>query len=261
MALQLGAISLNQHFNCRESRFFHNGKVYLLPKDHTFLGRLSTVDVLRQSSNRGMAQIGIRLGAKRLYEAARAFGFGERTGYGFDGEAAGFLATPAHWDGLTITRLPMGHAIGATPMQVHRSMGVIASGGVLLNPWIVDRVVAIGGEILQQNKAKVVHRVLTEATARTMRDILYRPDSVTSKAGTTKIAYKTGTSQKLINGLYSHEHHISSCSGFFPAEAPRHVVTVVVDDAQIGGTAYGARVAAPIFHDIVELLLQKNRTK
>ncbi|MDR1366727.1 MAG: penicillin-binding protein 2, partial [Puniceicoccales bacterium] len=112
-ALQRGVISLQQYFDCQKAEFFHSGKVYLLPRDHTFFGQLSTSDVLRKSSNRGIAQIAILLGADRLYNAAKAFGFGEKTGYGFDGEVVGVLPNPANWDNLTITRLPMGHSISA----------------------------------------------------------------------------------------------------------------------------------------------------
>ena len=77
---------------------------------------------MEKSSNRGAAQIGLRLGPERLYSYSRAFGFGERTKLGLIGERKGTLHKPRDWDGLTITRLPMGHAVSVTPMQVHGSM-------------------------------------------------------------------------------------------------------------------------------------------
>jgi cell division protein FtsI/penicillin-binding protein 2 len=232
-ALPQGVISLQQYFDCQEVEFCHCGKVYFLPKDHTFLGRLSASDVLRKLSNRGIAQIAILLGAHRLYNAARAFGFGEKTGYGFDGEAAGILPKPSRWDNLTITRLPMGHAISATPLQVHQAMGVLGSGGFLIKPKIIDRVIDGSGENLLESESQIERRVLTSETADAVREILYHPDSTLSHIGSVKLAYKTGTSQKIINRRYSKEHHISSCSGSFPMENLRYLVTVVIDDAEI----------------------------
>jgi cell division protein FtsI/penicillin-binding protein 2 len=71
------------------------------------------------------------------------------------------------------------------------------------------------------------------------------------------LAYKTGTSQKIIKGTYSQEHHIASCSGFFPLEDPQFLITVVLDDPTMptGGTAYGARAAYPLFAEIVQQLI------
>ena len=94
---------------------------------------------MQKSSNRGAAQIGIKLGAENLYSYSKAFGFGEKTNLGLAGEQQNASPTKK-WDGLTITRLPMGHAIAVTPMQVHSSMGVIANGGILMKPNLLRRV-------------------------------------------------------------------------------------------------------------------------
>ncbi|MDR0418369.1 MAG: penicillin-binding protein 2 [Puniceicoccales bacterium] len=261
-ALQQGVISLQQYFDCQEAEFFHGGKVYLLPRDHTFLGRLSASDVLRKSSNRGIAQIAILLGADRLYNAARAFGFGEKTGYGFDGEGVGVLPNPSNWDNLTITRLPMGHSVSATPIQVHQAMGVLGNGGFLVKPKIIDRVIDVNGENLWESESRFVRRVLAEETVDTVRKILHRPDLVLSHIGSIKLAYKTGTSQKIIDKRYSQDHHISSCSGFFPADDPCYLVTVVIDDAEIkSGVAYGSKIALPVFYEIAKILLQRSMSK
>ncbi|UPA28087.1 MAG: penicillin-binding protein 2 [Verrucomicrobiota bacterium] len=260
VALQDRVISLYDAFDCTSTNFTWQGKTYTLPKDHTALGKLSAIDVLRKSSNRGAAQIGIRLGANALYDAARAFGFGEKTGYGFDGEVAGILRSPKYWDGLTITRLPMGHAVSATALQVHCAMGVIASGGYLLSPQIVQKVLNTKGEVVMKTDPRVRRSVLTSDTVRQLRDILYHPDAKPSEIDGVRLAYKTGTTQKLVHGAYSQSHHISSCSGFFPAEAPKYLVTVVIDDARLasGSTAYGSKVAFPIFCDVARWLLRRD---
>jgi cell division protein FtsI (penicillin-binding protein 3)/stage V sporulation protein D (sporulation-specific penicillin-binding protein) len=255
-ALQLGLIAPNRCFNCSQETFQWEGKTYPLPQDHKFFGVLSAVDVLRQSSNRGVAQIGIMLGAERLYRSARAFGFGEKTGYGFDGESAGLLHKPASWDPLTITRLPMGHAVGATALQVHRAMGVIASGGYLLQPRIVSGVVDDRGEAMIETAPAVLRQVLEPSIARQLAEILHNPESALSVAERVKLAYKTGTTQKLVGGVYSRERHIASCSGFFPMEEPKFLVTVVLDEPTMAaGTAYGVRAAYPVFAEVARALI------
>jgi cell division protein FtsI/penicillin-binding protein 2 len=257
VALQRGLISLDQNFDCSREVFEHGGRRYKLPHDHTFFGRLSAVDVLRKSSNRGMAQIGIILGAELLYDAARAFGFGEKAGYGFDGEATGFLARPKHWDSLTITRLPMGHAVSATPLQVHGAMGVIASGGYLVEPRVISGIYGEGGEEIFKTEPRIKRQVLSSEIARVVGETLHNPGARTSVIERVKVAYKTGTSQKIIKGIYSREHHIASCSGFFPLEAPQFLVTVMIDDPEMaaGATAYGIRVAYPIFAEVTRALI------
>ena len=111
-----------------------SGKARRLPSDHHPLGKISLKEVVQKSSNRGAARLGIKLGAERLYQYSRAFGFGESTKLGLIGERGGILHQPKNWDGLTITRLPMGHAVAVTALQVHQAMSVIANGGVLLKP-------------------------------------------------------------------------------------------------------------------------------
>ncbi|MDR2807054.1 MAG: penicillin-binding protein 2 [Puniceicoccales bacterium] len=257
IALQHKLISSSQYFDCTQETFHYQNKKYNLPKDHALLGRLTTVDVLRKSSNRGAAQIGIILGAKNLYEGVRNFGFGEKTGYGFDGEASGLLSKPKYWDHLTITRLPIGHAISATPLQVHQAMGVIASGGYLLEPKIILRILDDKEEVIIEPEPHVIRKVLRRDIANNLREILHNPDSSSSVLNRVKLAYKTGTTQKLIDGTYSREHHIASCSGFFPAEDPQFLVTVVLDDPvpEHGGIAYGSRVAYPLFATIAKALI------
>ncbi|MDR2200660.1 MAG: penicillin-binding protein 2 [Puniceicoccales bacterium] len=257
IALQRGLFSLEQRFDCNQATFSYHGKTYNLPKDYTQFGQLSAVDVLRKSSNRGAAQIAILLGERGLYHAARAFGFGSRTGYGFDGEVAGILPPVERWDSLTITRLPMGHAIGATPLQVHQAMGVIGSGGYLLEPKVIGRICDENGETIIRAEPHIIRRVLNLDVAKKMREILSHPGNATSSIEGVKLAYKTGTSQKIIGKKYSSEHHISSCSGFFPAEEPRFLVTVVLDDPKManGGVAYGIRAAYPLLAEIARTII------
>ncbi len=164
------------------------------------------------------------------------------------------------WDGLTISRLPMGHAEGATPMQVHYAMSVFANQGVLMQPQLVKKVFDEMGETIADFSPKAKRRVVSVRAAQTVRTFL----SEATVGGTGRkadlqeftIAGKTGTTQKIINGKYSHTHHVASFSGFFPAERPQVVVTVVIDEPQLKGCGYGGAVAAPVFKKIAEQLVQ-----
>lgn len=233
-----------------------------LPGDHHPLGRISVKKVVQKSSNRGAAQLGILLGSQRLYEYCRAFGFGEKTNFGIGGERKGVLHHPKNWDGLTITRLPMGHAVSATPMQVHTAMSAVANGGVLMKPKFINRVFDEEGKTVTPFNAKAVRRVVDNDVASSLTKMLV---SVVSNEGTAKkarvegfnVAGKTGTTQKLVDGKYSRNHHVGSFVGFFPAQKPRIVITVVVDEAKMknGMLGYGGSVAAPAFQNVAKQII------
>ncbi|MDR0728044.1 MAG: penicillin-binding protein 2, partial [Puniceicoccales bacterium] len=251
LGLEWRVLEPEQIFDCSRDSVDFGGRRHSLPRDHRPMGRLNVLEILSHSSNRGVAQIALRLGPRRLYAAARLFGFGERAGYGFDGEARGILHPPARWDALSITRLPMGHALAATPLQVHQAMGVLASGGYLLRPRILAAVVEDSGEEILRPCPEIRRRILSPATVRLVRAALSNPEKMLLSG--VRCAGKSGTSQKLIGGRYSSERHIASFSGFFPLENPQILITVVVDDAQVeSGVAWGLRLAFPLFKKLAK---------
>jgi cell division protein FtsI/penicillin-binding protein 2 len=252
--LEEGIIRPQTTFDCSRPFYEYGGKKYSLPKDHSAFGTLTLIEILRQSSNRGSAQIAIQLGKERFYSYVRAFGFGEKAGYGFDGELAGILRPPHLWDGLTITRMPMGHAIGVTPMQMHMAMSVLASGGYLLTPLVLGKVATLNGDLPRGGndmllKPIIRRQVLGKQTVQSIRSIM--ENSKYSNEFPFSISFKTGTTQKIIDGRYVHDRHIASCSGFFPSRDPRYVITVVIDSpASDGSIAWGSRYAQPSFQRI-----------
>ena len=259
-ALEEGLIGPDTIINCGIERVLYNGVDIRLPSDHRNLGPVTVRTVVTKSSNRGAAQIGMLLGEERLYDYARRFGFGEGVEWPLPGEATGQLPAVDDWDGLTISRLPTGYAVGATPMQVHLAMATIANEGVRLRPKLLKQVLNPEGEgVLPLNPEKG-DRILSRDTARAMQEMLVNvvgPEGTARRAALTgyAVAGKTGTSRKIINGQYTTNHHVGSFSGFFPAHRPRVVITIVVDDAQVDGPAYGGVVAAPLFRSIGEKLI------
>jgi len=260
--LNEGIVRGSDIIDCSVSVLNRGHRRYRLPSDHHPLGKINVSTIVQKSSNRGAAQMGILLGSRKLYEYCKLFGFGEKSGIGIGGERSGILHHPKNWDGLTITRLPMGHAVSTTPMQIHSAMATIANGGVLMKPKFINRVFDKNGKTITHFNTKPKRRVVTNRVAKSLTEMLV---SVVSNEGTAKnakikgfnIAGKTGTTQKLINGKYSHKHHVGSFVGYFPAEDPEIVITVVVDEAKMkrGLLGYGGTVAAPAFKNVAEKII------
>lgn len=280
-ALNEGLVTSASRFDCSIDKIDYKGRTRGLPgEDHHFDEPLSVAEIISHSSNRGAAQLAMKLGDDRFYAYARAFGFGQLSGFPVGGEIVGSMASPAKWDGLTITRMPMGQSIAATPMQMHMAMGVIASGGYLLRPQIISQINDSSGEPVYRYLGVAKSRVITQETARTMARLLtgvvsdrktrYGNEGTAPEAAIPnyEVAGKTGTSQKympevMANGttrlLPSKKHHVASFVGFFPASHPQVAISVIVDDADAhspGGVAYGAKVAAPSFKHLGEQLIQ-----
>jgi cell division protein FtsI/penicillin-binding protein 2 len=256
-ALEAGVVEPSSEFDCGIGRVRYNGRLVSLPSDYKTFGVLSVEEILVKSSNRGAAWMGMRLGPERLHESAERFGFGERTGLRLGPESRGILHPPEEWDGLTISRLPMGHAVSATPAQVHRATLVLASGGWLRPLRIVRRVFDEEGETVVDFEAGSSARVLSGEVADRVNRLLER---VASREGTARraevpgyrAAGKTGTTQMIVEGSYSRENHVASFTGFLPANDPQVVITVVIEDPQVAGVGSGGRVAAPVFRAIAE---------
>ncbi len=260
-ALNEGLVTPASRFNCGEDTMQFRGRTVRLPRDSHDHGVMTVQEIMELSSNRGAARLGGVLGEDRLYRYARAFGFGEASGFALGGEVSGMLAPVRNWDGLTISRLPMGHAIGATPMQIHMAMASIANGGVLMRPQVVRRIEDKDGILVHEFTPSARRRVIREDTAELMSRLLVgvvSPKGTAPKAAIPgfEVAGKTGTTQKIIDGRYSRTHHVGSFVGFFPASRPRLVVSVIIDDARLNGTAYGSTVAGPSFKTIAEQLIQ-----
>lgn len=254
--LNEGIVRPEDVFRTGLAKVSYNGRNLNLPKDHgNGYDELSLHGIVMKSSNRGAAHLGMLLGEERLHGYASNFGFGEKTGIDLSGEVSGILHAVKDWDGLTITRMPMGHAVSATPIQVHNAMTVIANGGVLMKPQLVKRVFNSSGEEILRFPPKARRRVISSHAAAQLSDMLV---DVVSAEGTARramikdfqVAGKTGTTQKLVNGRYSHSQHVASFSGYFPADKPELVITVIVDHPKFNGLGYGGSVSGPAFRNI-----------
>ena len=234
---------------CENGLFQYGGKTI---KDHHKAGDMSVEEILQFSSNIGSAKMSLRMKDEDYYGYVRRFGFGEKTGIPLHGEITGLVNPPHRWDMLTKTRMAFGQSVSVTPIQMIMGMSVIANGGKLMKP----RLVLSKGEGTNVQETEPVREVISDKTAKFVSSAL---EKVVSQQGTAPLARvegftvagKTGTAQKSGPHGYLDGRYIVSFAGFLPAERPRLIGLVIVDDAKIGSAAnYGGLVAAPVFSKI-----------
>ena len=220
----------------------------------TKYGLMTFEDVIVHSSNVGTIRVALALGEKRLYDYVRRFGFGERTNVLLPGEAAGLLRRLSRWSDVSEASISIGQEIGVTPVQVVRAIGTVANGGVRVEPRVIDRVVDDSGATIFRPERAVPQRVVSERTAAVLNEILksvvYRGTGERAALPEHVVAGKTGTAQKAIRGGYAPDKFIASFGGYVPADRPRLVILVVVDEPR--GEQFGGVIAAPAFREIAE---------
>jgi cell division protein FtsI (penicillin-binding protein 3) len=253
-AIEEKIVSLNEKFDV--SRGFIKVPGGIIRDAHRH-GVLTFKEVIQKSSNVGASQIALRLGKERFYNYIKKFGFGEKTGIDLPGEAKGFIRKTEKWSGRSLPSISIGQEISVTPLQLLRAYSVIANGGKLMKPYIVSNIISPSGEIIKSFSPEVEKQVISENTAKTMRDIL---KTVVEEGGTAQkasvmgnmVAGKTGTAQMVDpkTGLYSKNDYASSFVGFTPADNPKIALIVVVFKPR--GASYGGTVAAPVFKNIAE---------
>jgi cell division protein FtsI/penicillin-binding protein 2 len=258
------AAALNEHkvrpdtiIFCENGAWTYGDRVL---HDHKPFADLSVQDILVKSSNIGAAKLALGVGDQKFYEYIRRFGFGERTGVELPGEISGLIRPPQAWSKISITRIPMGHEIGVTPLQMTVAMAAIANGGKLITPRIVKSITTADGKTISTFSPVVLRQVISPETAKQIGDALR---GVVSDRGTAAaaavpgftISGKTGTAQKVDpHGGYESGKYVVSFSGYLPAERPEFVGLVVLDDAHTDKPEqnYGGLVAGPIFAHIAE---------
>jgi cell division protein FtsI (penicillin-binding protein 3) len=221
--------------------------------------RLTLTGILAKSSNIGTIEVANRLGAARLYHYLRAYGFGAPTGVGLPGDGVGLLPHLRDWTASTLPTTAFGQGIGVTALQVASVYATIANGGVRVTPNLVaDRIEPDGSHTPASRPER--HRVISAKVAHELSDML---EAVTTNEGTAplaripgyRIAGKTGTANRPNgHGGYGGAGYTSSFVGFAPADDPKLLVEVVLQNPRSGH--FGGLVAAPVFHDVMSFALQ-----
>ena len=222
---------------------------------------LTTSEVIKFSSNIGAVKIAEKLGRDNFYLATKHFGFGQKTGVDLPGETRGIVQNKTQWSRVTLSNVSFGQGIGVSVIQIARALSSIANGGNLVRPFIVKRVLDRDNQTIEEQLPQVDVRVISENTAKQLQDMMVE----VTKAGGTGVqasipgfvvAGKTGTAQKPnphTGGYYS-DRYVSAFIGFVPAEKPRFVLAVLIDDPR--KRHYGGQVSAPAFRQISERSLR-----
>lgn len=259
IALDTGAIGYNDKFYC-ENGFWSAYRGIHDFEGHQY-GNLSVREIIMHSSNIGMAKIGLKMSKQQLYDGLRLFGFSQRTGIDMPGEDPGLVWSVPRWSKLSITRIPFGHEVLVTPLQVCRAYCIFANGGYAVKPHVVRAIVDQDGQIVENRqpstktgyiiKTEVANWMVQKALASVVNEgtgdkAAIKGVQVFGKTGTANIALPTGG--------YDTRNYVASFVGGAPAENPAVVVLVSIrkPNRSLGKGYSGGRVAAPVVHDILE---------
>jgi cell division protein FtsI (penicillin-binding protein 3) len=224
--------------------------------DHKRHGWLSLQQIIKYSSNIGAVKVSEKIGAKKLHQTFRYFGFGEKTGIDCPGETAGSLSHYTQWSKIDTSAISFGHGVSVSALQLIRAVSAIANDGMLMRPYIVQAITDQHGKPVKTFKPQRVRRAISAQTAVRVRNIM---KTVITKGGTGTnaaiegytVSGKTGTARKIDeSGNYSNAKHVASFVGFTPSDNAEIAIVVVIDEPQ--KEYYGGMVAAPAFKKIAQ---------
>lgn len=239
-ALEAGAVTPTTQFNTAPG-WIPNGR-WRTTDTHNY-GVLDVTGIIRKSSNVGAAKLAALVPDQQYYEFLHKFGYGQKTGSGFPGEAAGSLLSPAQWDGTSKQTMSYGYAMSTTALQIARAYATLANEGRAIAPTFVKG---------QRNEPE---QIISPEIA---RQVMKMMQTVTEPGGTATqaailgyhVAGKTGTARKSKGGTYSRDYR-ALFAGVVPVDNPRFSMVVVIENPT-AGSIYGGLVAAPVFHNVME---------
>jgi cell division protein FtsI (penicillin-binding protein 3) len=260
--LQLGGISAQDTFVCNglyEKRLADGQFIRI--RDLAAHGRVDAARILKYSCNVGAAFASERVDAEAFHQMLLRFGFSRRTDLPLPGESSGILAPPARWSARSKATIAFGQEISVSAVQILQAATALANGGLMLRPHIVRKVVSPQGQLVREYPREPVREVLAPDAARAVLEMMA---AATEEGGTARrgrvegvrISAKTGTAQVQdpATGTYSDSNFVASYLGVLPTEEPRLIVYVVINHPK-GAAYYGSQIAAPVFHDLVEELV------
>ena len=266
--------------DCQGGQIELGGRVIHDDKSDRGMGKVTVATALARSSDVGVIKLALKLGPDQLYNYIRAFGFGQRTGIELPGETRGLLRPVKYWQPASIGYVAIGQEEAVTPIQLVSMVSTIANGGVYLPPHVLMPNQSSSTTLNQKSAAPQVpqgtpvkpdeelpdplpqgaHRVISTMAAAEMRKmmegvVLFGTGKSAQLDGYSS-AGKTGTAQKIdpATHKYSKSLHIASFAGFAPVNNPVIAVAVVIDSPK--GAYYGTEVAAPVFTEVAQQVLE-----
>jgi cell division protein FtsI/penicillin-binding protein 2 len=264
IALDTSVVNRFETIFCENGRYHGKGFGTIREYKQGF-GDLTVREILMHSSNIGMAKIGQRVGATRLYEGLTLFGFGRKVGIELPGEAEGLLRPPGAWNGYSLTRIPFGQEISVTAIQLVQAFCILANGGRLIHPYVIQAMAASDGSVIDMRpsllrvgyviKPQIAKWLVTQA----LTSVVAEGTGKRARLAKWRVFGKTGTAQLANpNGLgYLDKAYIASFLAGAPAGNPRVVVLISIRRPRVelrkGYT--GGTVAAPVAATILEKTL------
>jgi cell division protein FtsI (penicillin-binding protein 3) len=220
--------------------------------------QLTTSGILAVSSNTGTIKVGETLSHNTLYDYLTKFGIGIKTGSGLPGESAGILRPVSDWSGTTAPTVAFGQGYSVTAMQATSVFATIANNGVRVSPTVIAGTSDASGHFTPAGN-RTTTRVISEDTAVKLRIMM---ESVVSAQGTApsaaipgyRVAGKTGTAMRYDSRTKRYSGYTASFIGFAPADAPRYVISVTLQDPKNGH--YGGALGGPVFKKVMTFVLQ-----
>ncbi len=244
--LQRGLVTLDTKVNVSSGVYVVAGNTI---KDMRDYGELSAADVLIKSSNVGISKLSARLLPEEMWQFFASVGFGQIPGTGFPGEAGGTLINHTQWHGSDQAMMSFGYGLSVSPLQLAYAYTAIANNGRQPGLTLYKRKNnhSSGKQILSQKVATDLHRVM-------QRIVSSRGTAAKAKVIGFSTAGKTGTVRKYVSGRYTQDDYLSVFSGFVPANDPRLVIAVLIDNPV--ANFYGGEVAAPVFAQVADSALR-----
>ena len=256
LALEKG-IRPSDRFFCENGLFHLNRKDVIREAHNHRFGWLSVQDILKHSSNIGAAKMGLKLGKMAYFEKIQSFGFGQKTKLGVSGEVTGIVRPVESWSSVDLSNIAFGQGISVTPIQMISAISAIANNGLMMKPMLIKMKLDSKSGGLMEEHSEILKQVVSPEIAKQLTRMMVR---TTEKDGTGvlatlknyPVAGKTGTAQKADpeRGGYLTDSYVASFVGFFPANAPRFSIFVMVDRPK--KYHYASQVAAPLFRAVAE---------
>jgi cell division protein FtsI (penicillin-binding protein 3) len=265
IAIDLNIVSRDEKIFCEYGNYHGKGFGRIGEYGEHRYGNMTIKEILAESSNIGMAKVGQKVGAARLYYGLRRFGFGTKTGIDLPGEAEGNLRPVGEWTGYSVTRVPFGQEISTTAIQIVQAFCIIANGGRFVNPYLVKAVVDNNGNIIKIRqpalnpgfviRPETADWLVREALTAVVNEGTGRP----ARLKKWQLFGKTGTAQLALPDRkgYSDSDYVASFIAGAPAENPAVVVLVSVirPNKKLGKGYTGGMVASPVVARIMEQTL------
>lgn len=256
MALEEGKVTPNDHFYDPGYRIVDGQKIKCW-RLHGH-GSQTMTDGLCNSCNSVFVDLALRLGEDTMYSYFEKFGFGSALNVDFPGESGGIIMQKDVAKKVDLARMGFGQAIATTPIQLVNAICCVLNGGTLMQPYFVDKITTSDNTLIKQNSSLKIRQVVSEETSSTIKmmfeEVIKKANGFNSFIPGYRVGGKTGTSQKYENGKINGKY-VASFVGGFPAENPKYVCLVVVDEPS-SGAYYGSIVATPyakkIFENIIE---------